>query len=262
MKVMWGMIHVVDCAPQFVLQMHDGVAIRGLYRLVHFSDVLLLQIINHYSGTMIRSIVILVATIISNVLPSKWYHDVPQDVPIHHATDVPIQEHKGWFGTPVECPPDMDKTPFSFDPGSLAVLLGVFSRQSTNSHAAIDRGQLKTWLISPDSTGPSNHSLVLPPPCPVKVGSAMIRSQQGIPPDPASTVACDHKSVVNRLTADMHLIQIPHPLSESMGTFEVVFVDHFEEDTFLGRGLWSFEEFLLTSLVPDWQLQLASGRCD
>ena len=39
MEVMWGMIHVVDCAPQFVPQKLDGVAVRGLCRPVHFSDV-------------------------------------------------------------------------------------------------------------------------------------------------------------------------------------------------------------------------------
>ena len=62
--------------------------------LVHFSDVLLPQIINHYSGTIRRSIVILVAKIISNVLPSKWYQGVPQDVTIHDIINVPIQGHK------------------------------------------------------------------------------------------------------------------------------------------------------------------------
>ena len=53
--------------------MIDGVEVRGLCRLVHFSDVLLLQLISHYPGTMRRSIVILVAKSISKALPSKWY---------------------------------------------------------------------------------------------------------------------------------------------------------------------------------------------
>ena len=97
MEVMWGMIHVVDCTPQFVPRMFDGVTVRRLCRLVHFSDVHLLQIISHYPGTMRRIIVILVAKIIFKVLPRKWYQSVPEDVPIHHAIDVPIQEHKGWF---------------------------------------------------------------------------------------------------------------------------------------------------------------------
>ena len=67
------MIYFVDCTPQYVPQMLDGVAVRGLCRLVHFSDVLLLQIISHPPGTMRRRIVILIANIISKMLPSKWY---------------------------------------------------------------------------------------------------------------------------------------------------------------------------------------------
>ena len=64
----------------------------------------------------------------------------------------------------------------------------------------------------------------------------MIGNQQGLPQDPASTAASGSKSVVYRLTANMHSIQISHPLSE--GTLEVVFTDHSEERTFLvGCGL-------------------------
>ena len=84
------MIHVVECTLQFVPETLDGVAVRGLFRLVHFSDVLLLQIISHYPGTMRRSLVILEAKTFSKMLRNKWYQGVPQDLPIHHAIDVAI----------------------------------------------------------------------------------------------------------------------------------------------------------------------------
>ena len=66
----------------------------------------------------------------------------------------------------------------------------------------------------------------------------MIGSQQGLHQDPTSMVAFGHKSVVNRLTANTHSIQIPHPLSEGMGTFEAVFTYRSEEYAILaGCGL-------------------------
>ena len=162
-----GVIHVDDCTPQFVPQMLDRVAVRESCRLVLLNDVLLLQIISHYPGPMRRSIDILVAEIISKVLPNKWYQGVPQDILILQAIDVPIQEHKGWSGNLMDWHPDMDWTPSSLNPSSLAVLLEAFSGKSTNSHVAIPREQLKTWLISPDDVWPSSHSQVLPTPCPV-----------------------------------------------------------------------------------------------
>ena len=71
-----------------------------------------LHIISLYLEKMRRSIVILVSKTISKALPSKWYYSFPQDVPIHHAIDVPIQEHKGWFGTaPATQPPNPHPTP-------------------------------------------------------------------------------------------------------------------------------------------------------
>ena len=122
MEVIWWMIQVVECTPLFVPQMFDGDAVKGLCRLVHFSDVLLLEINSHYSGTMKCSIVILVAKIILKVLPSKWYKGVPQDVPIHHAIDVPNQEHNGWFRW-FGMPPRHGQNPLQlgpWQPGSLA----------------------------------------------------------------------------------------------------------------------------------------------
>ena len=77
MEAMWGMTHVDDCMAQFVPQMFDGIVVRGLCRLVHFSAVLLLQIISHCPGTMRHSSVILAAKIISKVLLSKWCQGVP-----------------------------------------------------------------------------------------------------------------------------------------------------------------------------------------
>ena len=38
--------------------------------------------------------------------------------------------------------------------------LASFSRQSTNSHTAMDREQLKTWLISSDDVGPSQAATI------------------------------------------------------------------------------------------------------
>ena len=63
-------------------------------------------------------------------------------------------------------------------------------------------------------------------------------SQQGLPQDPANTVASGLKSIVNRLMANSHSIQIPHHLSEGMGTLEAVFMDYSEKCAFLaGWGL-------------------------
>ena len=183
MGVMCGMIQVVDCTSQFAPHTRRGCS-EGICRLVHFSDVILLQIISHYPRMMRRSIVILVAKIISKVLPSKWNQGVPQDVSMHHAINVPIQEHKGWFCTPVECAPDMDRTSILYPPAwTLSALQSC-------------------WKRSPDSRW----------------------SQQGLPQDSANRVASGHKCVVNRLTANMHSIQIPHPLSEGTGNPEVVFM--------------------------------------
>ena len=132
--------------------------VRGLCRLVHFSDVLLLKINSHHPGMMKRSIVILVAKIILKVLPSKWYQGVPQDVHIHHAIDVPNQEHKGWFSTLLECAPDMDKIPSSLDPGSLAVLPEAFFRQSTNPFVLSLGGAGHDWQSPRSSPGSCEHS--------------------------------------------------------------------------------------------------------
>ena len=61
----------------------------------------------------------------------------------------------------------------------------------------------------------------------------MIGSQQGLPRDPASTVAFGHQSVVNCLMANTYSIKVPHPLSEGMGHLEVVSIDQYYECTIL-----------------------------
>ena len=60
MEVKRGMIHV-DCTSNSSHKCSMGVAVRGLCMLVHFNDVLMLQIIRHYPGAMRHSIVILAA---------------------------------------------------------------------------------------------------------------------------------------------------------------------------------------------------------
>ena len=112
-------------------------------------------------------------------------------------------------------------------------MLEAFSRQLMNSHVAINRVQLKTWLIFPDDVRPSSHTQVLPPPCPVYAEPAIIGSQQGFPKDPGSMVTSGRKSIVNRLTANMHSILIPLPLSEGASTLKAAFTDHSEEYVFL-----------------------------
>ena len=66
----------------------------------------------------------------------------------------------------------------------------------------------------------------------------MIGSQQGLPPDPASTVVSGHKLVVNFLTANTRSIQISHNFSPGADTLEAVFTDQFEDDAILaGCGI-------------------------
>ena len=60
----------------------------------------------------------------------------------------------------------------------------------------------------------------------------MIDSQQGLPQDPARTIASGHKSVVNCLTANTHALR------EVMDTLEAVFTNQTEESAFLaGYGI-------------------------
>ena len=100
--VMWGDPSCWLHAPQML----DGVAVLGLCRLVHFTDVLLLQIINHYPGTMRRSIVILVAAIVFKVLPI--YPARCPDTPRHWRSYPGAQ---GVIWHPCGMVPDMDRTP-------------------------------------------------------------------------------------------------------------------------------------------------------
>ena len=154
MEVIWRMIHVVDCSHQLVSQMVDRVAVSGFCRLVHFDDVLLLQIISHFPGTMRPSIVILGklspkcclanGTKVSRMM--FWY--------IVPGTQGVIKDLASLWNAFLPTPsPIRAETP-----GSLVVLLEAFSWQSTNSHAADHRVQPKTW----GSSGSCEHGSLWP----------------------------------------------------------------------------------------------------
>ena len=63
----------------------------------------------------------------------------------------------------------------------------------------------------------------------IRIQSQIYRNQQWLPQDPVSMAASGHKSIVNRLMANTHSIQISYSLSEGMGNLEAVFMDHSEE---------------------------------
>ena len=201
MEVIWVMIHVVDCATQLVPQMLDGVAVRGLWRLV-----LLLQILSHYPGTMRRSIVMLVAKSIPNVLPSKWFPDVPKDVPMHHAIDVLVQEPNGRFCTPLQLRP--------WQTGSLAGSVFAAVDELAWGHRP---GTVENMTHLPRRRGYKQLQSSSVTSVSSLGGAGMIGSQQGFRQDPARTAAYGHRCVFGCQTANKHSIKFhnnSHPLSE------------------------------------------------
>ena len=82
----------------------------------------------------------------------------------------------------------------------------------------------------------AHHRQVLPPLCPLQEGTAVVRSQQGLPCGPIGTETTWQKLVVDGFLASPHSIEFPHPRRRVPSTYEAILSDHAGQSTVLTRG--------------------------
>ena len=89
--------------------------------------------------------------------------------------------------------------------------------------------------ISALAHGLMGHCQILPPLCPLEVGTVVFGSQQVHPFRSIGTVTTGQELVVDGFPASPHSIKNPHLRQQGPSTYEVILSDHPEQSTVLTR---------------------------